>query len=144
MKNHLFFLFVFLVLSCNSVDPDPNLNNQDEFTSQANLLNGIWLLKDPTSAVKDGSIILDFKDLNLIFSNGSNAGGNFSTLNSVDFDVWPNSGSWEFQNNDKSKLIRSDNVVLSISLSNTILRITFTVSGGLKEGNWTFDFIKKQ
>lgn len=144
MKNHLFFLFVFLVLSCNSVDPDPNLNNQDEFTSQANLLNGIWLLKDQTSAVKDGSIILDFKDLNLIFSNGSNTGGNFSTLNSVDFDVWPNSGSWEFQNNDKSKLIRSDNVVLSISLSNTILRITFTVSGGLKEGNWTFDFIKKQ
>jgi len=144
MKNHLFFLFVFLILSCNSVDPDPNLNNQDEFTSQANLLNGIWLLKDPTSAVKDGSIILDFKDLNLIFSNGSNTGGNFSTLNSVDFDVWPNSGSWQFQNNDKSKLIRSDNVVLSISLSNTILRITFTVSGGLKEGNWTFDFIKKQ
>ena len=28
--------------------------------------------------------------------------------NSIDSDVWPNSGSWQFQNNDKSKVLRND------------------------------------
>ena len=63
--------------------------------------------------------------------------------NSIDADVWPNSGSWQFQNNDKSKLLRSDNVVMSISVTQTTLRTSFTVVGGLKEGNWIFDFIKE-
>ena len=70
-------------------------------------------------------------------------GGNYSTTNSASVDVWPSSGTWTFQNGDKNKLLRSDNVVLSISLTSTTLRTSFTVSGGLKEGNWVFDFIKQ-
>ena len=71
------------------------------------------------------------------------SGGNYSTTNSIDADVWPNSGAWEFQNGDRSKLMRSDNVVMSISVTQTTLRTSFTVSGGLKEGNWVFDFVKQ-
>ena len=85
----------------------------------------------------------DFKNLTLTFSGGSKDGGNFATTNSIDADVWPNSGAWEFQNNDRTKLLRNDNVVMSISVTQTTLRTSFTVSGGLKEGNWVFDFIKQ-
>ena len=81
--------------------------------------------------------------MTLNFSGGTKSGGNYSTTNSIDADVWPNSGSWEFQNNDKGKLLRSDNVVMSISVTQTTLRTSFTVVGGLKEGNWVFDFIKQ-
>lgn len=134
-------LILSLLFACNSVDPEPVPD--DPLDIQANLLNGKWILKDESSAVKDGSIISEFKDLSLTFSGGTKTGGNYATTNSIDLDVWPNSGSWQFQNNDKGKLLRSDNVVISISVTQTTLRTSFTVVGGLKEGNWVFSFIKE-
>ena len=118
-------LSLCLIFACNSVDPEPEPD--DPLDIQANLLNGKWILKDESSAVKDGSIISDFKDLTLTFSGGTKSGGNYATTNSIDADVWPNSGSWQFQNNDKSKLLRSDNVVMSISVTQTTLRTSFTM-----------------
>ena len=134
-------IFLCLTLSCNSVDPEPEI--QDPLDIQADLLNGTWVLKDESSAVKDGNIITDFKDITVTFSGATKDGGNYATTNSIDSNVWPNNGSWQFQNNDKSKLLRSDNVVLSISVTQTTLRTSFTIVGGLKEGNWVFDFIKQ-
>tara|TARA_B100000965_G_scaffold398772_1_gene417441 strand:+ start:22 stop:453 length:432 start_codon:yes stop_codon:yes gene_type:complete len=141
-KNNTIYIFLLLVLfSCNSVDPEPEV--EDPLDIQANLLNGTWILKNASSAVKDGNVIPDFKDITLTFSGFTKGGGNYATTNSIDSDVWPNSGTCQFQNNDKSKLLRSDNVVLSISVTQTTLRTSFTVVGGLKEGNWVFDFIKQ-
>ena len=136
-----FLIYLCLTLSCNSVDPEPEI--QDPLDIQADLLNGTWVLKDESSAVKDGNIITDFKDITVTFSGATKDGGNYATTNSIDSNVWPNNGSWQFQNNDKSKLLRSDNVVLSISVTQTTLRTSFTIVGGLKEGNWVFDFIKQ-
>ena len=59
-------LSLCLIFACNSVDPEPEPD--DPLDIQANLLNGKWILKDESSAVKDGSIISDFKDLTLTFS----------------------------------------------------------------------------
>ena len=141
-KNNTIYIFLLLVLfSCNSVDPEPEV--EDPLDIQANLLNGTWILKNASSAVKDGNVIPDFKDITLTFSGFTKDGGNYATTNSIDSDVWANSGTCQFQNNDKSKLLRSDNVVLSISVTQTTLRTSFTVVGGLKEGNWVFDFIKQ-
>ena len=136
-----FLIYLCLTLSCNSVDPEPEI--QDPLDIQADLLNGTWVLKDESSAVKDGNIITDFKDITVTFSGATKDGGNYVTTNSIDSNVWPNNGGWQFQNNDKSKLLRSDNVVLSISVTQTTLRTSFTIVGGLKEGNWVFDFIKQ-
>ena len=136
-----FLIYLCLTLSCNSVDPEPEI--QDPLDIQADLLNGTWVLKDESSAVKDGNIITDFKDITVTFSGATKDGGNYATTNSIDSNVWPNNGSCQFQNNDKSKLLRSDNVVLSISVTQTTLRTSFTIVGGLKEGNWVFDFIKQ-
>ena len=141
-KIYNFLLLILLIsISCNSVDPEPEV--QDPLDIQADLLNGTWILKDESSAVKDGNIITDFKDITVTFSGATKDGGNYATTNSIDANVWPNNGSWQFQNNDKSKLLRSDNVVLSISVTQTTLRISFTIVGGLKEGNWVFDFVKQ-
>ena len=142
--NYLVFLFFILVLciGCNSADPDPD-PVADQLDDQAALLDGTWILKDASSATKDGNVVSGFENITLTFSGGSKNGGNYSTTNSASADVWPNSGTWTFQNGDKNKLLRSDNVVLSISLTSTTLRTSFVVSGGLKEGNWVFDFIKQ-
>ena len=87
-------LSLCLIFACNSVDPEPEPD--DPLDIQANLLNGKWILKDESSAVKDGSIISDFKDITLTFSGGTKSGGDYATTNSIDADVWPNSGSWQF------------------------------------------------
>ena len=142
MKIYFNYIFIIVFLSCNSVD-QPDLQVDDPLDIQANLLNGVWILKDETSAVIDGSVVSDFKNITLSFSNSSKAGGNYSTTNSIDANVWPNSGAWEFQNGDRSKLMRSDNVVMSISVTQTTLRTSFTVAGGLKDGSWVFDFVKQ-
>lgn len=135
-------IFLFFILSCGN-NKQPDLELTDPLDIQANLLNGKWILKNETSATRDGSVVSDFKNLILSFSGSSNSGGTYSTSNSIDSDVWPNSGTWAFQNNEKSKLLRNDNVLMNISVTQTTLRISFTVEGGLKVGNWIFDFIKE-
>ena len=84
-----------------------------------------------------------FTNLTLTISGGSKSGGNYSTSNSDSAEIWPNSGTWTFSNGDKNKLLRSDNVVISISVTETTLRTSFTTTGGLKDGNWVFDFVKQ-
>ena len=141
IKKILFFLLIFII-GCNSVEEQPDFQGDDPLDIQANLLNGTWILKDQSSAVRDGSVVSDFKDLTLTFTGGTKDGGTYGTTNSIDSDVWPNSGAWEFQNGDRSKLLRSDNVSVSISVTQSTLKTSFTVTGGLKEGNWVFDFVK--
>ena len=83
--------------------------------------------------------------MTLNLSGGTKSGGNYTTSHTEDSgtEVWPNSGSWTFQNSDKSKVIRNDGVVISLSVTETTLRTSFTVSGGIKDGNWVFDFVKQ-
>ena len=81
--------------------------------------------------------------MTLTFSGGSASGGNYSTSGSDSDEIWPNSGTWEFQNGDKNKLLRNDGVSMSISATETTLRTSFTTSGGIKDGNWVFDFVKQ-
>ena len=85
MKNILLYTtFLFLILfACNSVDPTPEPD--DPLDIQANLLNGTWILKDASSAVKDSNVISEFKDLTLTISGATKSGGNYSTTNSIDF-----------------------------------------------------------
>ena len=46
-----------------------NAGLDDPLDIQANLLNGKWILKDESSAVKDGSIISDQEELNNIIKS---------------------------------------------------------------------------
>ena len=62
-------LFLLILISCNSMD-QPDLQVDDPLDIQANLLNGTWVLKDETSAVRDGSIVSDFKNIRNIIIFG--------------------------------------------------------------------------
>ena len=43
---------------------------------------------------------------------------------------------------DPNKILRNDSVLITVSVSDTTLTSSFTVIGGLKEGNWEFNFVK--
>ena len=142
-KSLLILLFSIIIISCSDDDDGGGPAPVDPLDTQGNLLNGSWKVKDANSVTKDGSIVDVFTNMTLTVSGGSKSGGNYSTSNSDSDEIWPNSGTWEFQSGDKNKLLRSDGVVVSISLTETTLRTSFQTSGGLKDGNWVFDFIKQ-
>ena len=136
----------FLIFSCGDDDGggDPTPTPTDPLDAQAALLNGNWKVKDANSVTKDGTIVDVFTTMTLNISGGTKSGGNYSTSHNEDSGTegWPNSGSWTFQSGDKNKLLRNDGVVMSISVTESTLRTSFTVSGGIKDGNWVFDFVK--
>lgn len=139
-------LTIFITASCGEEggdDATPNPNPTDPLDVQAELLNGTWTVK-ASSVTKDGTIVDVFNNMTLTLSGATKSGGNFSTSHNEDSgtEVWPNSGSWTFQNGDKNKLQRNDGVVVSISATETTLRTSFSVSGGIKDGNWVFEFTK--
>ena len=138
-----FTILVFIVsflLSCKSIDPDSQII--DPLELQAGLLDGTWKLKDLSSAVKDGNIEESFLGLELVIYGSTKIGGNFSTVNGSYENVWPQKGTWKFYNEDPNKILRDDGVLITVLVSDTILTSSFTVIGGLKEGNWEFSFVK--
>ena len=142
-RSLLILLFSIVIISCGDDDDGGGPAPVDPLDTQGNLLNGSWKVKDANSVTKDGAIVDVFTNMTLTVSGGSKSGGSYSTSNSDSDEIWPNSGTWEFQSGDKNKLLRSDGVVVSISLTETTLRTSFQTSGGLKDGNWVFDFIKQ-
>ena len=145
IKNLLILLISILIISCGDEDDGSTPTPTDPLDAQATLLNGNWKVKDANSVTKDGTIVDVFTTMTLNLSGGTKSGGNYSTSHTEDSgtEVWPNSGTWTFQNSDKSKVIRNDGVVISLSVTETTLRTSFTVSGGIKDGNWVFDFVKQ-
>ena len=141
----LIFLISLVSFSCNDDDDStPTPTPDDPLDAQATLLNGTWKVKDSNSVTKDGTIVDVFTTMSLTITGGTKDGGNFTTDHNEDSctEVWPNSGTWTFQNGDKNKLLRNDGVVMSISVTENTLRTSFTVSGGIKDGNWVLDFTK--
>jgi hypothetical protein len=141
----LIFLISIVSFSCNDDDDStPTPTPDDPLDAQATLLNGTWNVKDSNSVTKDGTIVDVFTTMSLTITGGTKDGGNFTTDHNEDSgtEVWPNSGTWTFQNGDKNKLLRNDGVVMSISVTENTLRTSFTVSGGIKDGNWVLDFTK--
>ena len=143
----LFLVLSMIVMSCGD-DGDgsgggPGPTPTDPLDTQANLLNGNWKVKDSNSVTKDGTIVDVFTTMTLNISGGSKSGGNFSTGHNEDSgtEVWPNSGSGLFRMETRTSS-KNDGVVMSISVTETTLRTSFTVSGGIKDGNWVFDFVK--
>ena len=151
MKNFTYLKTLFLTLfvsallfSCSDEEDDTSVDDVvDPLDTQANLLNGSWVVKDANSVTKDGIVVNVFTAMSLTFSGGSASGGAYATLNSDSNEVWPGSGTWQFQSGSSATLLRSDGVVISISVTETTLKTTFSTSGGIKDGTWVFDFVKQ-
>ena len=113
-----------LFISCTyDTDEGSYLAPINPLDTQANLLNGTWYLdpiadkisiKEETPVTMDGKVVEAFNDMSLKISEGSVEGGIFSTLNNYDEEIWPESGTWAFQDNDKNKILRSDGISLTI------------------------------
>ena len=142
-RSILILLFSILIISCGDDDDGGGPPPIDPLDEQGNKLSVTWKVKDANSVTKDGAIVDLFTNMPLTISGGSKNGGNYSTTNSDSDEIWASSGSWEFQSGDLNKLLRNDGVVMSISLTETTLRTSFQTSGGLKDGNWVFDFVKQ-
>ena len=142
-RSILILLFSILIISCGDDDDGGGPPPIDPLDEQGNKLSVTWKVKDANSVTKDGAIVDLFTNMTLTISGGSKNGGNYSTTNSDSDEIWASSGSWEFQSGDLNKLLRNDGVVMSISLTETTLRTSFHTSGGLKDGNWVFDFVKQ-
>ena len=142
-RSILILLFSILIISCGDDDDGGGPPPIDPLDEQGNKLSVTWKVKDANSVTKDGAIVDLFTNMTLTISGGSKNGGNYSTTNSDSDEIWASSGSWEFQSGDLNKLLRNDGVVMSISLTETTLRTSFQTSGGLKDGNWVFDFVKQ-
>ena len=142
-RSILILLFSILIISCGDDDDGGGPPPIDPLDEQGNKLSVTWKVKDANSVTKDGAIVDLFTNMTLTISGGSKNGGNYSTTNSDSNEIWASSGSWEFQSGDLNKLLRNDGVVMSISLTETTLRTSFQTSGGLKDGNWVFDFVKQ-
>ena len=157
-KYTLLFYVLFIFSSCDENDLGTNIGTEDPLETQANILNGTWDLeplsdkpsiKDITPVTMDGKEVQVFNDMTLTISEGSVDGGIYSTLNTYDDKVWPSSGSWTFQNKDKNKILRSDDISISI-FAEVIhnyaqpkvytLRTSFTTTIGTKEIKWVFNF----
>ena len=141
------FLTLFLCaifISCgDDTDGGDDVTPVDPLDTQANALNGTYEITDVNSVSKDGEIVSVFTSMTLTISGGSASGGNYSTTNSDSDEIWPSSGTWTFQNGDKNKILRSDGVSMSISLTEYNLLTSFNTTGGIKDGNWAFLFTKK-
>ena len=157
-KYTLLFYVLFIFSSCDENDLGTNIGTEDPLETRANILNGTWDLeplsdklsiKNVTPVTMDGKEVQVFNDMTLTISEGSVDGGIYSTLNTYDDKVWPSSGSWTFQNKDKNKILRSDDISISI-FAEVIhnyaqpkvytLRTSFTTNEGTKEIKWVFNF----
>ena len=137
------FLCAIFISCGDDTEGGDDVTPVDPLDTQGNALNGTYEITDSNSVTKDGTIVKVFLNMTLTISGGSASGGNYSTTNSDSDEVWPSSGTWTFQNGDKNKILRSDGVSVSISLTETTLRTSFTTTGGIKDGNWVFDFVKQ-
>ena len=159
LNKYILLIYVlFIFSSCDENDLGTNIGTEDPLETRANILNGTWDLeplsdklsiKNVTPVTMDGKEVQVFNDMTLTISEGSVDGGIYSTLNTYDDKVWPSSGSWTFQNKDKNKILRSNDISISI-FAEVIhnyaqpkvytLRTSFTTNEGTKEIKWVFNF----
>ena len=109
-------------------------------------------IKELDPVTKDGVVVDIFKSMTLTISEGSSGGGSYTTLNTYDEEIWPSLGTWTFQDNDKNKILRSDNVSMSIFVEVIhnyaqpkvyTLRTSFTTASGSKDINGVVHFIRE-
>lgn len=138
----LVFFSCIIFVSCGGddgggKDPDPAVE-------QANKLIGDWTVT-ASGAKLDGTAADGWDGFALTFS-GDETGGNYSTSGAASEEVWPSSGTWEFDGDDIGTVLRSDGVEIDVQVSETSLTLSFTIASGSGarasgiDGDWTFSF----
>lgn len=131
---------VALLSSCKKNDPAPSLTALEINSSL--ITSGSWKIQNVTIDGVDQSTL--FTGLTLSFTSST-----FTTSNGNQ--VWPASGTWSFINAEATKVLRSDNIEVTLGeISETKLvlslpwnKTTFTGGRGSSlKGTHTFAFSK--
>jgi hypothetical protein len=77
-----------------------------------------------------GRVIKDDFDVTNQFTGFKLTIGNktYTTQNSLTH-VWKTSGTWDFQNGNRDKIVRDDGVVMTVTLAGDNMTLTFTAAG---------------
>ena len=159
MKNLLNYISAALILSlmvfasCGGGDDDTG-SVDDPRDEAAMNLEGTAELASVTKP--DNATELDWTGFEVTF-NGNADGGGFTTRNSADLTVWPESGTWVFANEQGTVITRSapgeDDVDVEIrfTLDPAAVNLQFDIdttapakAAGVIEGRWVFvcDYIE--
>ncbi len=130
----------FFISSCED-DTEPPKSDEELRIEE---LNGIWVLDAGSNVVTVAGrdVSADWSGFALTLNEK-----NYSTSGSDSPEVWPANGTWDF-GSDVNKLVRSDGIEISISVTETSLALQFDYSaagGRLNgiEGTWIFKLVEQ-
>lgn len=139
-------LTLVIFISCNGDGTEPEPEKSPEQIQAEKIVGKTWTATATGSSVTlDGQAADGWQNFTITFT-GNEAGGNFTTTNAVSPLVWPSQGTWRFQNG-VSTLVRSDNVQMTLNVTETQITLSFTIvdpgSGKAQGfgGNWTFNLL---
>jgi hypothetical protein len=135
--------------SCGGDDGDP----KSETDQQLEKLNGTWIIQaDPDVTQDGGEPAFNFKDMQLtINASAGSTTFNWTASARPELSPWAAQGTFTFGSPVTSKLERDDEVMITYSVTDTELIMTFQDFTGAGypgrtksvEGDWHFEFTKK-
>lgn len=140
------FLSLLVFASCGGEDGD----GDGDGDGTDNVLDGIaeslvsgTMVLDEVTKPADATE-LDWTGLEVTFS-GNADGGTYTTTGSADATVWPASGTWTFNNDSGTELLRDDETVVDLAISLPDVNLQFTINTtsertGVIDGQWEWDF----
>ncbi len=116
MKRRITSRYILLIISFAFFASCDSSEGEDPQDQQLARLQSTW---NVSSVVLDGVTITGFENFTLTI-------GTFTYTSTNGLDVWPDSGTWEFQGQSVSSVIRDDGVVMTWELaSDNELLISF-------------------
>lgn len=143
-----FFAFVSLAIfiSCKDDGDDTSTPTTNVKEQRAEELQASWTANDAGVTIGGQAPDGDWSGFELTISNASQDGGDYAATG-VPSDasaVWPASGTWTFNNDGATEILRDDDVVMTISsVTETALTLRFAIedpnarTSGIY-GNWQF------
>lgn len=134
-------LLGMMIFACGEEnnDPDPTPEPEDEETLQIEKLAKIWKLG---TVMKDDEDVTDrFTGFTITFTQQKTY---TTTPERGDFDVapFPDSGAWDFRNDNLNVIARSDGIDMNITVTESKLTLQFQIStpNGKTLGIGEYDF----
>jgi hypothetical protein len=121
----LSLLITFLAFAGCGEDPvDPAAAALNQRLDELMNSGSAWGLGSTGRVIKDDiDVTNQFAGFKLTIGNKT-----YTTQNSLSH-VWKASGSWDFQNGNRDKIVRDDAVVIAVTHSNGKLTLTLTANG---------------
>lgn len=117
-------LFIALVASCSSDSGAPSAKEEQLVKLQNNGKAWVVNSSSQSSVFKDGyDVTSQFAGFSLEFGEFT-----YNTTNGLPH-VWPTSGTWSFENDNASKIIRDDGVQINVNQTGNQLTLNFIAAG---------------